>query len=79
MENDPNLGEKTTMTAANIITLFKLCVERTYFVFNKKLYKQVNGLAIGASSSGFAAEIFMERLEERAINTFIESPKLWLR
>ena len=67
------------MSAGNVIKLFKLCVETTYFVFNKKLYRQVDGLAIGAASSGFAADNFMEKLEERAILTFIEPPKLWLR
>ena len=79
MKDDPNLSEKTTMTAENLIELFKICVQTTYFVFNRKLYKQVDGLAIGASSSGPAAELFMERLEVRAITTFIDPHKLWLR
>ena len=79
MKNDPNLSEKTTMSAENVIELFKICVKTTYFVFNKKLYQQVDGLAIGASSSGPAAELFMERLEIRAITTFIDPPKLWKR
>ena len=39
----------------------------------------MDGLAIGASSSGPAAELFMERLEIRAITTFIDPPKLWKR
>ena len=65
MKNDKDLPKKTTMTAENVIKLFKLCVQKTYFVFNKKLYIQINGLAIRASTSGFAAEIFMERLETR--------------
>ena len=67
------------MTAENVTTLLRICVNKTYFVFNKKLYVQVDGLAIGASTSGPAAELFMERLEARAIATFIEPPKLWLR
>ena len=79
MLNDPNLSSKTTMTANNIIILFKICVKTTYFMFNLQLYKQINGLAIGASSSGFAADLFMEKLEKKAINTFIEPPKLWKR
>ena len=62
-----------------MLTLLKICVSQTYFVFNKKLYVQVDGLAIGASTSGPAAELFMERLEIRAITTFIEPPKIWLR
>ena len=67
------------MSASNVTKLFKLCVQTTYFVFNKKLYKQIDGLAIGASSSGFAAELFMEKLEAKAIATFIVPPEIWLR
>ena len=76
---DPNLANKTPLTANNIISLFKLIVKTTYFMFNRKLHKQIDGLAIGASSSGFAADLFMEKLEKKAISTFIEPPKLWRR
>ena len=79
MTNDPNLSKKTTLSAESITKLFKLCVQKTYFVFNKKLYIQVNGLAIGASTSGFAAELFMERLETRALDTFVDPPTIWKR
>ena len=79
MKEDKDLKEKTTMSAENVIALFKLCVKMTYFAFNKNLYQQIDGLAIGASSSGFAAEIFMEKLEKKAISTFIEPPELWRR
>ena len=47
---DEDLIEKTKMTPNEIITLLKICVSGTYFVFNKKLYIQVKGLAIGAST-----------------------------
>ena len=79
MVNDPDLHKKTTLSAESITKLFKMCVQTTYFVFNKKLYMQVNGLAIGASTSGFAAEIFTERLEIRALNTFADPPSIWKR
>ena len=67
------------MSAENLITLYKLYVGTTYFSFNKKLYQQIDGLAIGASSSGPAADLFMERLEKRALTTFVEPPSLWKR
>ena len=70
LSQDEDLKNKTTMTAENVITLLKICVSQTYFVFNKKLCVQVDGLAIGASTSGPAAELFMERLEIRAIREF---------
>lgn len=79
LKNDEDLAEKTTMSADDLMELFKICVKTTYFVFNQKLYKQIDGLAIGASSSGFAAEIFMGRLETKAINTFINPPTFWGR
>ena len=40
------------------IKLFKLCVQKTYFVFTKKLCIQFNGLAIDASTSGFGWNIY---------------------
>ena len=79
MKNDPDLHKKTTMTAENVIALFKQCVQTTYFAFNKELYQQIDGLAIGASSSGPAAELFMVKLEVKAITTFINPPEIWMR
>ena len=79
MKNDKDLDKKTSMTAENVIKLFRTCVQTTYFVFNQNLYKQINGLAIGASSSGPAADLFMEHLEKKALSTFIAPPKIWKR
>ena len=79
MVNDPALDTKTPIPAGKVTQLFRTCVSQTYFVFNKKLYTQVNGLAIGAATSGFAAELFMEKLENKAIHDFIEPPNVWRR
>ena len=48
-------------------------------MFNGKLYKQVHGLAIGASTSGFAADIYLFKLETNAISTFANPPDIWKR
>ena len=79
MVNDKDLEKKTTMTARHVTELLKLCVKTTYFAFNKKLYQQIDGLAIGAATSGPGAELFMERLESKAIATFKEPPGIWKR
>ena len=79
LQNDKNLHAKTKVSAENLVGLFRTCVEKTYFVFNKKLYQQVNGLAIGASTSGFASDLFMEELEKRALATFTNPPTMWKR
>ena len=36
-------------------------------------------MAIGASTSGFLADLFMYKLEKRAIATFICPPSIWKR
>ena len=64
------------MTPESIIQLFRLCVEKTYFMFNGKLYLQINGLAMGASTSGFVADIYIYRLEKKALDTFVDPPDL---
>ena len=79
MINDPDLSTKTPIPAPQLTQLFKTCVETTYFMFNGKLYTQIDGLAIGASTSGFAAELFMQQLETQALQTFASPPSLWLR
>ena len=76
---DTNLKEKTSIPAKDLVDLFKICVKKTYFSFNKKLYQQINGLAIGAATSGFAAEIFLQKLEKIALSTFFCPPEVWRR
>ena len=76
---DETLHETTSVSPDNITELYKLCVQQTYFMFNHKLYKQVHGLAIGASTSGFAADIYLFKLETRAITTFADPPDVWKR
>merc|ERR1712048_806441 len=77
--NDDNLIEKTKITPKDIIELLKICVSEVYFVFNRKLYTQIRGLAIGYSTSGFTADIFMETIETNALRTFINPPSIWWR
>ena len=43
------------------------------------MYQQVDGLAIGAPTSGFLADIFMFDLEKRALETFTNPPRIWWR
>ena len=79
MTNDTKLSEATPMTAQQITNLFRTIVKQTYFVFDNQLYSQCDGLAIGAATSGFAANIYMERSEQRALQTFVDPPSIWMR
>ena len=67
------------MTPTEVIELLQICVGEVYFVFNNKLYIQIKGLAIGYSSSVFTADIVMETIETRALQTFANPPSFWAR
>ena len=76
---DRDLKTKTPITASKLMKLFRTCLKKTYFVFNQNLYLQIDGLAIGASSSVFLAELFMMKLERSAIESFAHPPEIWFR
>ena len=79
LTNDNELKDRTPITGPNIMRLMKVCVNNTFFMFNGKLYKQIDGLAIGRSTSGFGAELYMYEFEKRALRTFVEPPDVWIR
>ena len=79
MNEDIDLEKRTKWKPDSIMKLMKICVSTTYFTFRGKIYQQVDGLAIGAPTSGFLADIFMYRLEMRALNTFAMAPRVWER
>ena len=76
---DENLNKKTPIPAKELMKLFRTCLKRTYFVFNQKMYQQIDGLAIGASSSVFLAELFLMKLEITAMESFANPPDIWFR
>ena len=47
--------------------LLELCVCDNFFLFNGKVYKQIDGVAMGNSLGPILANIFMAHLEEEAI------------
>ena len=76
LNQDQNLKKKNPILAKELMKLSRTCLKQTYFVSNQKMYKQIDGLAIGASSSAFLAELF---LMIRAMQSFANSPDIWFR
>ena len=44
-----------------------------------KVYVQIDGLVISASPAVFLAEIFVMKLEKKALSTFANPPDFWYR
>ena len=77
--NDATLKERTKFEPNEINDLLEICVSETYFVFNRKLYRKLKGLAIGTSTSGFAADIYVKTIERTALAKFVDPPFFWVR
>jgi predicted GIY-YIG superfamily endonuclease len=58
--------------------LVKLCFSHSFFSFNKKFYRQKNGLTMGSPASPVIANLFMELFEKKYLsNVFDERCKFY--
>ena len=61
-----------------IMKLVEICLKSTFFSFRGEIYEQ-KGVAMGSPLSPMVANIFMEKVEKYAIDSFPQKPKWWLR
>lgn len=59
--------------------LVNLCMNQNSFIFNGKVFSQINGTAMGNPLSCFIANIFMSHLETFAKTSFQYFPRIWYR
>ena len=72
--NDASLPEHTSLSVDDIINLLTLCLDATFLTFRGKVYKQVRGTAMGSPVSVVVANLVMEDVEERALESFPSPP-----
>ena len=60
-------------------TLLELCTKDMHFAFDGKIYRQVDGVAMGSPLGPVIANIFMVELERRLIPTMYDKISLWFR
>ena len=78
---DETLEERSGLPPQEIchLTLTNLCLRSTYFQFGELFFEQLEGAAMGSPLSPVVANLFMEHLEERSLNTTALRPKMWIR
>ena len=59
--------------------LVDVCLRSTYFSYQEDIHEQINGVAMGSPLSPIVAKIFLEHLEDKAINSTPEKPQQWRR
>ena len=62
-----------------ICRLANLVLTKNYFIFNKRIYRQIQGTAMGTRMAPSYANIFMKYVEMQMIDTSPKKPTLWLR
>ena len=56
-----------------------MCLNCTYFKYDNTFYQQIHGTAIGSPLSPVVANLFMESLETKAIQSARHPPKFYKR
>ena len=69
LREDPTLHERTPLSPEDVTKLLELCLKNTYFVFEGQFYQQIHGASMGSPVSPIVCNLYMERVEERAIRT----------
>lgn len=79
LENDQSLHERTSLSAKEVIGLLEFCLKSTEFLIRGSYYKQIHGTAMGSPASVIVANLVMEDLENNALSTFTQRPRLYYR
>ena len=79
LEEDGDLENRSEMSPKEIAALAKTCLETTYFSQNGKYFQQTEGASMGSPLSPVIANLYMEELEEKAIQEAEHKPKIWIR
>ena len=79
LEHDETMELRTPLKVESIMELLTLCLKTTYFSYGGEYYQQNDGAAMGSPISPVVANIYMEFLEQEALETAQTKPDIWLR
>ena len=79
LEHDETMELRTPLKVESIMEPLTLCLKTTYFSYGGEYYQQNDGAAMGSPISPVVANIYMEFLEQEALETAQTKPDIWLR
>ena len=79
LREDDTLAERTPLSPDRMAELLDMCLRSTYFSYGGEFYEQREGAAMGSPISAVVANLYMEFLEELALESAPSRPRLWKR
>jgi hypothetical protein len=79
LEDEVTLQDQTKLSVKQVISLLKLWLETTYFIYDDTFYRQIHGAAMGSPVSPIVCNLYMEDFEIHAISTASHPPLWWYR
>ena len=79
LEEDQTLRQRTSMAVNYIVSLLEFCLRSTYFTFKGRFYEQKDGTTMGSPISPIVANLYMEDLATKAIQSAQDPPSFWRR
>ena len=76
---DQDFKQRTSMSVNHIISLLEFCLGSTYFTFKGRFYEQQEGTTMGSPISPIVANLYLEDLEIKAIQSAQNPPSFWRR
>ena len=71
--------EKPEMATNTLVELASLVLKNNYFEFNGRIFRQKLGTAIGTKIARVYANPFMNRLEDRLLESWDKKTLVWIR
>ena len=73
------LGGRTSLTVPELMEASDICLQLSFFVYNDVVYRQIFGCLVGSPLLPLIANMVMEEIEQKALNTHLKPPSLWVR
>ena len=79
LSKDDCLQDRTKLCLKELMLGINMCLDNTYIQFKNQFYKQIFGVPMGSPISATIANLVMETVETKALQTFQNSPIMWKR
>ena len=79
LSKDECLQDRTKLCLKELMLGINICLDNTYIQFKNQFYKQIFGVPMGSPISVTIANLVMETVETKALQTFQNPPIMWKR